>query len=201
MDLNKALLESVMLRDQEGVEKALAAGADPMVRDERGLTPLHWAAAKHAYQLIPVLVRAGAEVDATDVHGLTPLMKACQCGHLDCVRGFLAHGADVHRASKNGHRALHWLAGEENLDVVRALVAHGADPFAQGAGGKTLLELILNEPRLARNVKGAAIVLYLCEVMGIDPDDAFHGKTFADHYAGVPGVSLLRPAASPSFAM
>ena len=55
------------------VGKCIDEGADVSVRNERGLTPLHLAAANGIPETVLTLVEAGAEVDARTDKGWTPI--------------------------------------------------------------------------------------------------------------------------------
>lgn len=60
----------------ETAEALLAAGADIDVRDERGRTALHYAAAAGYTDVATALVRHGADLSAKDADGVTPLDAA-----------------------------------------------------------------------------------------------------------------------------
>lgn len=54
------------------VHETIAAGADPNRPDNRGWTPLHFAAQAQSAAVIEALLLAEAHVDAVDSHGNTP---------------------------------------------------------------------------------------------------------------------------------
>jgi hypothetical protein len=58
------------------VHETIAAGADPNRPDNRGWTPLHFAAQAQSAAVIEALLLAEAHVDAVDSHGNTPLWRA-----------------------------------------------------------------------------------------------------------------------------
>ncbi len=57
------------------VKALLAAGADPDVRDKRGRTTLHYAAAKDKVllEVVEALLDSGADPAARDIEGKTPV--------------------------------------------------------------------------------------------------------------------------------
>ncbi len=61
----------------EDVKRLLAAGYEPNVFDDLGLTPLHYAARGGHLEVLNVLLAAGADVNANDerVIGNTPLRE------------------------------------------------------------------------------------------------------------------------------
>ena len=50
----------------------VGSGAEVNARDERGATPLHWAAGWNTPAVIRVLLDAGADAAARDEDGITP---------------------------------------------------------------------------------------------------------------------------------
>ena len=127
------------------VTACLAAGADAYTRDERDLTPLHWAAfGNQDPAVLEVLLAAGAdpETRASDVViSVTPLHVAAQGNENPAVLTVLvAAGADPMARADDGRTPLHLAAGNnENPAVLVALLAAGAKPAAQDEKGGTPL--------------------------------------------------------------
>lgn len=71
----------------ETVRVLLAAGADPDMADEEGVTPLHWCVIVSAregeplLEVLQMLLRAGADVNRADKDGWTPLYS---CVYYNC---------------------------------------------------------------------------------------------------------------------
>lgn len=51
------------------------------MKDESGMTPLHFAADRGLPEAAEMLLKSGAYVDASDLDGQTPLMLAVMCDH------------------------------------------------------------------------------------------------------------------------
>ena len=130
----------------EGVRAALAAGADVEARDNRGSTPLLFAALANSNpEVVQVLLDAGADLEARTEWGATPLMFAARHNeNPEIVQALLNAGADLEaRDESRGWTPLMHAAGfNENPEVVLALLNAGADPAATDGDGKTVWGLI-----------------------------------------------------------
>ena len=89
------------------MQAELDGGADVMVRDEYGWTPLHRAAGYGNPATIQALLAAGAEVMARGELGSTPLHWAAAHGTPAIIQALLAAGADVMARDKYGRTPLH----------------------------------------------------------------------------------------------
>ena len=69
---NKVLM-AVMVRNQEGLEKALADGRDVNMLGPSSMTPLHLAVLDAQEKLVETLLAAGANLELRDKNDLTPL--------------------------------------------------------------------------------------------------------------------------------
>src|SRR5690349_2198908 len=110
------LTQLKMLLDQK-------AGAN--VGDNRGITPLMYAAEVGSVDAMRLLIDRGADVNAQNAFGSTALMWSA--ADPAKVRLLLEHGADANTAAKSGRTAL-IVAGFTNpsAEVVRLLLAKGA---------------------------------------------------------------------------
>ncbi len=70
-------------------------GLDANATDERGRTPLHWAARIGSTQSVMLLLEHGASVSARDHRGRTPMHDAALAGHGAIIDTLRAHGAQV----------------------------------------------------------------------------------------------------------
>lgn len=87
------------------IKERLAAGADVNGYDDRGLTPLYYAAYHPAStdSDVETLLDHGADVNARSCDGRTSLMGAAALGRVGTVRILLSRGARVDEV--NGNRA------------------------------------------------------------------------------------------------
>jgi hypothetical protein len=138
--------------DLEGVEWALAAGADPSTREaEHGLTPLSLAcggasANCGAYEgderlaCVIALLRAGASTSRSTWDGFAPLHYAASkdagiCDQLRIIDELLDAGADVCQRNDAGWAPVHYAAEAGNLELVRRFLRAGADVRTRNPAG------------------------------------------------------------------
>ena len=113
------------------------------VRDDKGMTPLHWLAVEgHASVVQWIVDEVGAEVDLGDArYGQSALHFAAAKAHGRVAEVMLDLGADILRTDGAGWKPLHTAARAGSVDVVSVLLAQlpagGAD--APGPEGQTAL--------------------------------------------------------------
>ncbi len=83
----------------------LQRGADPNIRNRRGVTPLQLATALGFVEGVEALVKGGANINIADQTGETPLIAAVHARNVPLVRLLLAQGADPDRNDNSGRSA------------------------------------------------------------------------------------------------
>ncbi|MES1257736.1 MAG: ankyrin repeat domain-containing protein, partial [Acidobacteriota bacterium] len=116
--------ESIRQNDVASARALLrTTGSNP--RDERGSTPLIYAAAVGSPEMVELLLTGGAEVNAQNAFGVSPLMLAIT--EPSKVRTLVSHGADVNAKSKVGRTPLLLASMADGASAsVRLLIAKGA---------------------------------------------------------------------------
>jgi hypothetical protein len=132
-DSATALRRAIQQDDLQGVQQAIADGADVNQRDGLGSTPLILAATKSP-QIVRALLRAGADPEATG-NGRTILATLAFNGNVDGVRGLIQGGANVNAKDTGGWTPLLLASQTGHAAVVQALVDAGADVNAQTPNG------------------------------------------------------------------
>lgn len=120
-------------------------GANPRLKDTRGISALVLAGERGLPYLKVLLDDAGVSVNEPQQNGWYLLRCAVTNGALDVVRGLLDRGADVDARITGCSRTPLMLACandsnvHSSLAIVMELIARGADPNAQDATGKSPL--------------------------------------------------------------
>ena len=100
----------------------LDSGADLLVRNESGDTPLHLAARNGHKDIIELLLEHGSDVNDVNNKGLTPLHWVAMNGRLDIAALLLEHGADINDRDKLTKKltptAIALLLGYDDLAVM-----------------------------------------------------------------------------------
>lgn len=127
-----ALLGAVDDDDEDGVQAALADGANPNAQNLDGDTALTWASVEAGLEIVEALLDGGADIDAEDIHGYTPLLLACRGTHDGAAKAklLIERGADVNLAGPNGVTALMFAADTPYIPLLSHLVEAGADLHA-----------------------------------------------------------------------
>jgi hypothetical protein len=118
----------------------LAAGADPDIATEDGVTALHIACESYNLVLADALLAHGASVNAVTETGISSLRIAAVFGSKDLVERLLCcKGVDVNHADQEGTTALTAVLcvdkfKKEHFKISVLLLAHGASLDLQWRG-------------------------------------------------------------------
>jgi len=127
-ELKTGLLRAAKQNDVEQAEKLLEVETiDVNQSDSRGFTPLIWASAVGAKQIVGLLLRRNADIQAVTNNGDTALHWACYKGHAEVVTLLLAAGADIQRPGEGGATPLHCAVSGEHAEIVKLLLMRGVD--------------------------------------------------------------------------
>lgn len=83
----------------------LQRGADPNIRNKKGMTPLQLATAMGFTDGVEALIKGGASINVADQTGETPLIAAVHARNVPLVRLLLDKGADPDRNDNSGRSA------------------------------------------------------------------------------------------------
>lgn len=142
--LDRNLITAASLGDLELVNKLLAAGASPLVADERGRTALITAIYNRRGDVARTLILAGADVNRKDADSNSAFLLGAATGQVDVVRLSLSHGADLNSTDRYDGTALIAAAQHGNTEVVRMLLKSGiAVDHVNQLGWTALLEAVI----------------------------------------------------------
>jgi ankyrin repeat protein len=131
------------------VELFVKYGADPTVRNNRKVSPLHMACRFGMPVLAQKLIELGAEVNAYDEVKETPLYRAVNPGYTDCVSVLADHGADINFQNRKGLSPLHRAVMRGKREVVPILLTYGALVTLCDKSGKTPADYCRNKKILS----------------------------------------------------
>ncbi|NXD84658.1 RFXK protein, partial [Halcyon senegalensis] len=109
--------------------------------DERGFTPLIWAAAFGEIETVRHLLEWGADPHALAKERESALSLASMGGYTDIVTMLLERNVDINIYDWNGGTPLLYAVRGNHVKCVEALLAHGADLTMEADSGYTPMDL------------------------------------------------------------
>ncbi|AEV85385.1 Ankyrin-2 [Actinoplanes sp. SE50] len=103
--LRQRVFERIVHGDTDAVLADLAAGCDPLLRDQHGRTLLHYIANVEHERVLPVLLAAGLSLADRDYDGRTPLHVAALSADTGAMAALIAAGADENAFDGRGSTA------------------------------------------------------------------------------------------------
>ncbi|KAM8795051.1 DNA-binding protein RFXANK [Eudromia elegans] len=110
-------------------------------RDERGFTPLIWAAAFGEIETVRQLLEWGADPHVLAKERESALSLASMGGYTDIVTALLERNVDINSYDWNGGTPLLYAVRGNHVKCVEALLARGADLTTEADSGYTPMDL------------------------------------------------------------
>jgi ankyrin repeat protein len=160
------------IRADDLTKLAALAGQSGSVnlKDDRGMTPLMYAAVTGSPAAMKLLIERGADVNAKNAFDSTALMWSAT--DIEKVRILIEHGADVNAASKGGRTALLIAAmSDRSAAIVKLLIAKGANVKAVDKGNTTALLAAAQggDPETVRLMVDAGLDVNAGNIVGFTP--------------------------------
>ena len=144
-----SLHDAIQNKDMQALQALIQSGADVNAKNEKELTPLHYAA-KHQPQAVKPLIDAGADVNAKDSLELPPLHYAAEY-QPKAVKPLIDAGADVNAESELGQKIPLHFAAQHQPESVSILIKAGADVNAKdGLGNTPLHYAVQHQPQAVK---------------------------------------------------
>ena len=124
-------------RDLTWINFLLREGANPNIRDNKGVTPLVLATQLGFVDGASALITKGAQVDIPNSTGETPLITAVHNHDLQLIRILLKAGADPDRADSSGRTARDYAARAGNDSSLVDIIDENALPADQREGASS----------------------------------------------------------------
>ena len=120
-------------RDPLWVRFLIQRGADPNIKDRKGVYPIQIAASLGDIDSVEALIKGGAQVDVAAQQGETPLISAVHKRDMELVARLLKEGANPDRNDNSGRSARDYaelMTGNERL--MQQFEAADADRKSKG---------------------------------------------------------------------
>lgn len=118
MNGDNALMVAAWKNNKPAVVALLEKGAEV---NKPGWTPLHYAAAIGANDIVQLLLDRSAYIDAESPNGTTPLMMAARGGHIHTVKLLHDNGADATLKNAVGMSAIDFAMQGKHADIAEGL--------------------------------------------------------------------------------
>lgn len=126
------LNESIKNGDDAAFKNALSSLEPNAINDvdDKGLSPLHYAALYQRNQMLDELLSRNAKVDEPTPSKATALHYAAFFGNKDMAKSLIAKGANVNAADANKNTPLHFASAGGQTELIKLLEDNNADKEA-----------------------------------------------------------------------
>jgi len=141
-----AFSSAIQSGNNEVVKLIIGLGVDVNIKDEYGLTPLHYAVEAGHKEIVVMLLEHNASVDIQDNAGRTPMHYAAEANYwkkdrrdlsVEMIRLLKNSGFNIDAQDNNGWTPLHYAAHNRKLYLIEDLLMMGADVDVVDIRGRT----------------------------------------------------------------
>ncbi|KAK5605249.1 hypothetical protein CRENBAI_017050 [Crenichthys baileyi] len=131
-------------------------------QDDRGFTPLMWAAAFGEKAVVDFLLEKGADPNTIARERESALTLASSGGYVDIIDSLLRHGVDINTYDWNGGTPLLYAVRGNHIKCVEALLAKGADMTIESDSGYSpmALAVALGHKKIQKVLEDHILKLY-----------------------------------------
>ncbi|KAK3091896.1 hypothetical protein FSP39_023528, partial [Pinctada imbricata] len=120
-DGSTPLIEAAKRRHFAIQQMLLCNGANPNLKDNKGLTALHFVSETGDVESMKLLIASGAHIDSRDSSGCSPLFYSVQSDKVNAVDLLIFCGADAFVKNKNGVSPYSMGKSKRNEEIKRIL--------------------------------------------------------------------------------
>ncbi len=146
--LNDMVLRAAKSDNKDLIKEYIKLGGDLNIQDEKGYTPLIFAAYYGHASMVDILLSAGANPCTEDKRGNTALMGAIFKGNLKIAYRLIRSDCDVDQRNNSNQTALMYASLFDREELVEKLVEHGAEVEAIDNQGNTAIGLATKQGNL-----------------------------------------------------
>lgn len=118
---NGVLLFSLNKENYFASRILLFLGADINAKDQRGYSPIHYAALSENSDILEYIIRSGGDVNLKDANGDTPLINAVSSDQFDNVVILLKNGAELNYKNGKGFTPIMISTLKDNIKITEFL--------------------------------------------------------------------------------
>lgn len=163
------------------IENIINSGFDINQKDDKGNTPLHYAARDKSKEAIRILVEHGANIDAVNKLKCTPLHFAILNNNIVEAKLLLAIGADLNMVDIDGFANLHHAASVGDIRLAQLLVLIGANANAVNRFNENALQ-VARRRGYKKCAQELEKIIYEVMEMSDEQRKSLAKKAFADIY-------------------
>ncbi|XP_074058153.1 transient receptor potential cation channel subfamily A member 1 [Macrotis lagotis] len=176
----------------ENVKFLLSRGADPNIRNNNLMAPLHLAIQYFYNEIVKILIEHnGTDVNLIGENGNTPLMLACSKDNSEALKFLVDNGAKICKTNKFGCFPVHLAAFSGSKKCIEMLLKFGE---GQGYSREYQINFLNNRnssPLHYAVQSGDLEMIKLCLLNGAQIELVENGKCTALHFAATQGATEI----------